>query len=394
MAGTQRNDQCPCGSGSKYKKCCLNKHSQPLKPAADNGTAPNGGDRYPLIDRSTTPDFDVHGYLHRETITTTFTYKDLPEGVTEQPRPEGSQGVYDVEFTLQPPSRIIMDSHNFECGAGLKGGSLIAIAKPVPRTGTDIDRMNIDVLANPIDPNQPPSHLKFLLLPNDEGHLSTVFVSINANSMAEAAREAWIGFAPVLSKIAFIHDVPLEVYRIRTEERATKSASCTFTHHMYRQVGFDHNTFGPFGSVSMQYHPMVYYREALGASSPFYQYLCYYKVIEMVIKMRRERVVAAKREGKDPDVTTERLIENEWLTKNVEKRLLSSAIGKKVTELKDKLFRPVRNRIAHELLEDEEPTDTKAEDLLNEEEVFKVLPLIKHVARLMIVTDMTPKVSQ
>lgn len=32
---TGRNDFCPCGSGKKYKKCCLNKPEEVLeKPAA------------------------------------------------------------------------------------------------------------------------------------------------------------------------------------------------------------------------------------------------------------------------------------------------------------------------------------------------------------------------
>ena len=28
----ERNDPCPCGSGKKYKKCCLNKDTQPVPP--------------------------------------------------------------------------------------------------------------------------------------------------------------------------------------------------------------------------------------------------------------------------------------------------------------------------------------------------------------------------
>ena len=28
-----RNDPCPCGSGKKYKKCCLGKTTSPVEPA-------------------------------------------------------------------------------------------------------------------------------------------------------------------------------------------------------------------------------------------------------------------------------------------------------------------------------------------------------------------------
>lgn len=38
MANTGRNDPCPCGSGTKYKKCCLLR--TPLSPAPRTATPP------------------------------------------------------------------------------------------------------------------------------------------------------------------------------------------------------------------------------------------------------------------------------------------------------------------------------------------------------------------
>ncbi|MEW6759152.1 MAG: SEC-C metal-binding domain-containing protein, partial [Acidobacteriota bacterium] len=32
MTGPGRNDPCPCGSGKKFKKCCLGKDPQPPPP--------------------------------------------------------------------------------------------------------------------------------------------------------------------------------------------------------------------------------------------------------------------------------------------------------------------------------------------------------------------------
>ena len=31
---TRRNEKCPCGSGTKYKKCCLNKEIKPYEVSA------------------------------------------------------------------------------------------------------------------------------------------------------------------------------------------------------------------------------------------------------------------------------------------------------------------------------------------------------------------------
>ncbi len=37
MAKTGRNDPCPCGSGKKYKKCCISKDKEPVfQPAYRN----------------------------------------------------------------------------------------------------------------------------------------------------------------------------------------------------------------------------------------------------------------------------------------------------------------------------------------------------------------------
>ena len=42
MKDVGRNDPCPCGSGKKYKNCCLNKGSKGLKIKAKWLNAPAG----------------------------------------------------------------------------------------------------------------------------------------------------------------------------------------------------------------------------------------------------------------------------------------------------------------------------------------------------------------
>lgn len=37
--GLGRNDPCPCGSGKKYKKCCMGKMEQKRIPKSPNPTA-------------------------------------------------------------------------------------------------------------------------------------------------------------------------------------------------------------------------------------------------------------------------------------------------------------------------------------------------------------------
>jgi SEC-C motif len=37
-----RNDSCPCGSGKKYKKCCLSRQSSPSSAPSYSWMAPDG----------------------------------------------------------------------------------------------------------------------------------------------------------------------------------------------------------------------------------------------------------------------------------------------------------------------------------------------------------------
>ncbi len=39
----RRNDPCPCGSGAKYKRCCLDKHAAAVREKRFSVGGPGGG---------------------------------------------------------------------------------------------------------------------------------------------------------------------------------------------------------------------------------------------------------------------------------------------------------------------------------------------------------------
>jgi hypothetical protein len=41
-AAVGRNNPCPCGSGKKYKRCCIDRPSKRSRPTATIGPAPRG----------------------------------------------------------------------------------------------------------------------------------------------------------------------------------------------------------------------------------------------------------------------------------------------------------------------------------------------------------------
>jgi hypothetical protein len=379
-----RNSPCPCGSGKKYKNCHLDPNTETRVAVPSVPAAP----KYPSIDIETTPDPLNRGYLKQDVYTITYGYTSPLPGIGPDPRPEGYPGVYTVEFTLQPPSRVVLHDENYSADPDLPGGSLLAIAKPSPRDERDVARISVDVTSVQKSAVEPIAVLRYEFLPNAEGFLSTIKVRLRAEGAADAEEMALKNLLPLLSEWSFVHDVPLDIARIRTEEEATRTCRCLYTRQAYQKVALETARYHGFGQLAEQYHPLVFYREALSAVSPLYQFLCYYKVLELVKSIRRRKADAAKKAGSKAPVFTERLVENAWLKKNVNTDLLTQVVGKTFPDIQLNVLRPVRVRVAHAFLEDEDPTTRAAEELLNTTEVYKMLPLVKYMARSMVSHDM------
>ncbi|MEP6755806.1 MAG: methylamine utilization protein MauJ [Chthonomonadales bacterium] len=380
-----RNQLCQCGSGKKYKMCCLGPH--PLINGQPD-TQPRHM-QYPRIDPKIHPDPLVHGHLRLDVYTIAYTYDNPLPNYGTDPRPEGYRGEYHVEFTFQPPSRTVMDNQVQNFDPDLPGGSLLAILHPKPRKPGEAVEIVVDLVHKPGNEHQTERHLKYHFLPNDEGFLSTIKVELFAESIIDAEQTAFRMLAPVLAQWSFVHDVPLDIYRIRTEENATRTCRCLYTRQPYLKVAIDANMIFRNDSIPENYHVLVFYREALSATQPLYQYLCFYKVIELILGLRRQRVTKAGSEGEKPTVITERLQDDPWLTKNVDADLLAKCIGKTFPRLRDDILRPMRVRIAHAFLDDEDPMSVQAEELVNPTDVYRLLPLLKYVARTMVTNELT-----
>jgi hypothetical protein len=393
-----RNDPCYCGSGKKYKRCHLSASpsmtangrqtvSIPLLPSPDRSLPP--GETHPLFDPETQPDFLVHGHLQQFGTAYAFEYDPpLPAPYGARPVPEGYPGEYEVAFTLQPPSRVILDGGTFDVNPELPGGSLLGIAKPVPRADHEAVAMRVECLHEPLDPAAAPVNLRYLYSPNDQGLLSTIRVRLQANNSIEAERVARQNLEPALSNWAFVYDIPLEVARVRVEEIATKSVRVYYLHQPYKTVGFDPKISPASAQVPENYHLLLFYREALQATSPHYQFLCFYKVMDLVKWLHDKRARAARASGENPSTPPKTLTQDKWLTKNVRPDLLSQVLGKKYAAIKECQLRPMRNRIAHALLDNWDPTEEPTEELLYQDDVYRLLPLVHYLARHLVAEEM------
>lgn len=199
--------------------------------------------------------------------------------------------------------------------------------------------------------------VEFVLVPNMWQRLGKVLVPLEADNYEEAFDKAHETVLPMLCDLAYRYDVPLDILQVNVAVRTTLS-------HMaqkmpdYPEARLDENPFGEEGvdcSALPLYSTLTYlYREGLNSSSVNYGFLCFYKVIEGILKLRRQRASAGDR----------RHYENEKVEGDIAKHFPEEFHAKRFGYVKEKMT-PVRDRIAHAFLEKGAP-DMEQYDYLEE----------------------------
>jgi hypothetical protein len=118
---------------------------------------------------------------------------------------------------------------------------------------------------------------------------------------------------------------------------------------------------GPFGEEGLDYSALplystltYLYREGLNSSSVNYGFLCFYKVIEGILKLRKQRASTGDH----------RRYDNEKVEGEITKHFSSDFHGKRFGYIIEKMA-PVRDRIAHAFLDRDGP-DVEQYDYLEE----------------------------
>ena len=265
-------------------------------------------------------------------------------------------------------------------GDNLEGQSLLALQMPEP-----FDTLRMYSAQN--HPGEPV--VVYDCYCNKQGTVSHIKTTVQSDSFTDALRMAHKRLLPMLNMWAFKLDVPVQASRVRIQERATGIVACDFLQVPYKRADLG-SILGPAQEqVPESYHYLVFYYEALNSDSPFYQFLCFFKVIELVFALRATRAKEAKDKGATPGGSpAERLHEDDWLKKHLPENLLIRIQGKKFPAIRDDVLRPVRNSIAHAFLDDDGPTGRPAEELLDLDNVYQHLPLVKYMARQMVLNEM------
>jgi hypothetical protein len=198
---------------------------------------------------------------------------------------------------------------------------------------------------------------RFMLVPNRWGKLGKIITRLAANNATEAFDKAYGTLMPILSDLSYRYDVPLDILQVNVAERTTLTHTAQKMPD-YREALLDEN---PFGGAAVDYSDLplyttfaYLYREGLTSSSISYGFLCFYKVIEGIRKLRRQR--AAKGERRQYD--------NEKIEGEIAQHFPAEFGGKRFGYAIEKMT-PIRDRIAHAFLDKDGP-DLEQFDSLEE----------------------------
>jgi len=237
--------------------------------------------------------------------------------------------------------------------------------------------------------------------PNSRGYLGQVIAeSVMADDAQDARTKVYRALASSLSNIAVQLDMPIYVYQSDMVEFGTGNRFISIlSPHLERPMQI-----APTATMSKEFQSLAaLYREALNSNTPAFQFLCYFKILEGIRKRRKQLIAVAKSAGHEIPISPKQIVPIEesqfipWLNAvygvgrpwdfiMLQSIFVPESRGKKFNQIMDDYLRPVRDRIAHAVLDSGELTLSADEDL-DMRAIYKWLALMKCIVRHMLKSD-------
>jgi len=185
----------------------------------------------------------------------------------------------------------------------------------------------------------------FVIETNSRHELSNVVFECDARSSDEAQSKFMELASPAIDHLAFIGNTPVHIAQIHCLDvnNQTQRLDCLVPHRAgMLSIGV--------GNVMNELKPIfALYREAKVANSPFYKFLCLYKILEGVFRHIRP---AAYRKARERVITLTSIREVVPDLPQIQETT-PELVGRPIQETFDSIFtRDFRNRVAHFLLDD------------------------------------------
>lgn len=288
----------------------------------------------------------------------------------------GNPGSYWVEFTFQLHWRLLTDDYHGDLRAGFIGDSHLVISDPI---ATEDDKKHVFSVRGVRSGN------RYLLFCNRNGRLSHINVHLDASNFADALSLARLDLEPLLAGWFANFNVPFCIFRTRILEESSNIVHNVVYFQAYPTRRMSQEEMGQDYWFPEDQRVLEFYRDGLSATSPKYQFLCFYKVIELILLLRTNRDREARRNGVSRSVIPETLSIEDWFRSHLTPDVTRAVEGKKYTYIRDEVLRPLRNKIAHALTEDDDGMR------VTDDEVFPYLPVAKLMAERLLRDECKPR---
>jgi hypothetical protein len=383
-----RNRPCGCGSGKKFRWCCGT-----AKKSAQKGGRVKGAESKGKPQPQSAAIISFRGEDAQITMVPFFV-----EGAVPDPREAvGYPGKYKVIVTLSRPRYVAASETVYKWAEDLKGDSHLAITRPAYSPPSSPDAVKIKARLRGDDGFQ----IEYNGIPNEQGYLGKLESEpFEAKDFRDAETKAYTPLLPMLSNWSVHLDIPIYVAQIEVAEvRTGARTGRLFTPPAEAIFAVNGELTLKPGSEFAHYASL--YREALNSNSAPYRYLCLFKIIE-AIRARRERLaIEAVRNGQKPRSLVERVPASEtefqkyldpiyhireWHSLALTQVFPPAVRGKKFNQIIDDELRPLRNEVAHGIMDSGE-LGISADDLVKAEKVNFWLPLTRTMVRRMLKND-------
>ena len=232
----------------------------------------------------------------------------------------------------------------------------------------------------------------FELVPNRRGRLGKIRTVLRAESAGDAHKKAYRLLNPFLCDLSYRYDIPIEVLQINVAELATLTLGGV------KDDDFHEKTFDPeqFLGDGLYYGELPHYefftrlyREGVNSSSVDYGFLCFYRVAEGIIKLRRKGIV--EEEGKSPEEVTgpsvvSEVVEGDEASKAFPADILGESLWTAFKRLEDD-----RVKVGHAFLHSEDLLESHADiisdRLEGEEQAGTRRAQARYIARRLLQTE-------
>ncbi|HEX4031754.1 MAG TPA: methylamine utilization protein MauJ [Terracidiphilus sp.] len=308
-------------------------------------------------------------------------------------RPLSGPGKFRVQFLLARPGRLKFSEHEPSFLSNVVGDSHLGIARPASQRIS-----NDDVVGMVLQARGDNWQIEFKCVINEGGYVGKIVVEeLAANNYGHAESVAYQALSTFLSSWSVILDIPVFIETIQVTDLTT--------HTDMLRVCAPYIEMKPGAGLTVAFseefrHYASVYREGMNSNSPFYRFLCFYKIVESIYARRSENAKQAKRRGEQPRKYTEDIpLSKEavkgllgllypWRTDwdddlTINQILPTEAHGKRFRNLRENYLEPLRNRIAHALMRSG-VIETVADRLEDINGVTKWLPLLRIWVRLLL----------